>query len=487
MSETELDVEILCIVHDSAKGDVLCYIYSDNNLIDAVTLTEDLYEPAVTTLSSCPDQTIQIIAKDLLRSQQIGTVSFPLSLLLSQQTPITLPMNSSLVQSLSSDPAKPYIKLQWLSKNSSKSSRESLFDCKNENEALKSAQAELEIEKWKNKGLKQLREEMNSSELARVSAMQKLQSIVEEYEQEISQLKGQIGLNPYEQILNQQKNFEDEFFFAINEWRDKERNYIDSIAVLEEEKYSQDLEISKLRAEGEMAKAELEMCKNVLKVERMRKDSGSQEQLMVRITLLEEEIEEKHRELEINKKITNEALEQLSHFQVHNTFLRSHIEVIEDKLQDYLKDSPPDIGKLIHQNLQALGLSLTVLQVTENIFKVENENLHLYFDRAELMVQHAGKTSSFVEWAQRFEWKRSSSHKRSKSEDFKVQAIEGFKDSEVILDIVPEEEEVEHEEEPSKRMKTPSKQQVSSKGMKKSPSGKILRNYSPILSKKKTR
>ena len=484
MSETEIDVEILSIVHDSAKGDVLCYIYSDNNLIDAVTLTEDLYEPAVTTLSSSPDQTIQIIAKDLLRSQQIGIISFPLSLLLSHQIPITLPMNSSLIQSLPSDPPKPFIKLQWFNKNTTNHSKDSIPDCKNESEALKSAQAELEIEKWKNKGLKQLREEMNSSELARVSAMQKLQSIVEEYEQEINQLKKQIGLNPYEQILNQQKNFEDEFFSAINEWRDKERNYIDSIAVLEEEKYSQDLEISKLRAEGEIARAELEMCKNVLKVERMKKDMGSQEDLMIRLKLLEDEIEEKQRELEINKKITNEALEQLSHFQVHNTFLRSHIEVIEEKLQDYLKDSPPDIEKLIHQNLQALGLSLIVLQVTENIFKIENETLHLFFDRAELMVQHGGKTLSFVEWVQKYEWKNNSSHKRSKSEDVKVQTKEVYTNSEVILDIVPEEE-VEHEEEPTKRQKTPSKQQVNSKGLKKSPSGKILRNYSPILSKKK--
>lgn len=484
MSENEIDVEILSIVHDSTKGDILCYIYSDNNLIDAVTITEDLYEPAVTTISSAPDQTIQIIAKDLLRSQQIGIVSFPLSLLLTQNIPISLPMNSSFIETLPSDPQKPFIRIQWFNKDISNRSKEPIFDNKNENEALKSAQAELEIEKWKNKGLKQLREEMNSSELARVSAMQKLQSIVEEYELEINLLKKQLGYNPYEQIANQQKIFEEEFFCAINEWKSKEKNYIDSIAVLEEEKYSQDLEISKLRAEGQTAKVELETCKNLLKIEKIKKEGSSQDELLIKIKLLEDEIEEKQRELEINKKITNEALEQLSNFQVHNTFLRSHIEVIEEKLQDYLKDSPPDIEKLIHHHLQALGISLTVQKVTENIYKIENETLHLFFERAELMVQQGGKTSSFVEWVQKYEWKNSLSHKRSKSEDVKVQSKESCTHNEAILDIVPEES-LEQEEEPTKRQKTPNKQQAPSKNIKKSPSNKILRNYSPILSKKK--
>ena len=95
---TEIDVEILKIIDETNKGDILCYIYSDNNLLDAVTLTEDLYEPAVTTLPSCPDQVIQIIAKDLLKSQSIGTIQFRLGLLLESSEPITLPMNSTLLE-----------------------------------------------------------------------------------------------------------------------------------------------------------------------------------------------------------------------------------------------------------------------------------------------------------------------------------------------------------------------------------------------------
>lgn len=485
MSENEIDVEILSIVHDSVKGDVLCYIYSDNNLIDAVTLTEDLYEPAVTTIPSCPEQMIQIIAKDLIRSQQIGTVSFNLGLILSQSDPVNLPMNVPIVDSIPSEISKPFIRIQWFSKDHMKTSRETVFDVKPDCDALKAVQSELEIEKWKNKGLKQLRQEMNASELARVSAMQKLQSVIGEYELEIGLLKKQIGFNPYEEMISQQKQFEDEFYNAISEWKNKEKSYIESIAILEEEKYSQDLEISKLRAEGQITKLELETYKNLVKVEKLKKDQASQEDLNLKIKLLEDEIEEKQKELEINKKITNEALEQLSHFQVHNTFLRSHIESIEEKLQDFIKDSPPDIEKLIQHHLRSLNLNLSIIQVTENIFKIENETLHLFFDRSELMAQQGGKTSTFISWLEKFDWKNSNLHKRSKSEDTIMHIKETQNNAETKLDIVPEEE-LEQEEEPLKKQKTPIKPQAS-KTLKKSPSGKILRNYSPILSKKKAK
>ena len=54
----------------------------------------------------------------------------------------------------------------------------------------------------------------------------------------------------------------------------------------------------------------------------------------------------------------------------------------------------------------------------------------------------------------------------------------------MTLDVVPEVEN-DYEEEPPKKITTPVKSIVYNKGIKKSPSGKIIRNYSPILSKKK--
>jgi hypothetical protein len=222
----------------------------------------------------------------------------------------------------------------------------------------------------------------------------------------------------------------------------------------------------------------------MLKMERMKNDSGNGDELVMKVKLLEEEIDEKQRELEINKKITNEALEQLSHFQVHNTFLRSHIEAIEEKLQDFIKESPPDIGKNVQQSLDSLNICLIVEQVTENIFKVENETLHLFFEKGVLMAQQGGKTVSFNEWVQRYSAKVNSNHKRSKSEDIKLIAKESTNTIEASLDIVPEAE-VEHEDEPLKKTATPMKQLGNSKTMKKSPSGKGIRSYSPILSKKK--
>ncbi|OMJ88365.1 hypothetical protein SteCoe_9681 [Stentor coeruleus] len=485
MNDKEIDVEILSIVHNSTKGDILCYIYADNNLLDAVTLTEDVYEPAITTLPSYPDQVIQIIAKDLLRSQPIGTVQFNLGLLLESSEPVILPMNSTLIEFIPVEISKPYIQLKWYSKDIVPKHSENFLDKTEDNDVYKAMQSELEIEKWKNKGLKQLREEMNMSEMARVTAVQKLQTVVEEYEKEISSLKKQIGFNPYEQILTQQKQVEEEFFSAVNEWKNKEKEYIENITLLEEEKYQQDLEISKLKAENHLSKLELETTKNLLKVEKLKKEQTTQEELALKIKVLEENIEEKQRELEINKKITNEALEQLSHFQVHNTFLRSHIEAIEEKLQEFIKESPPDIARLVQHHLDALDMPVKSTQVTENIFKIENETLHLYFDKNELMAQQGGKTTTFIDWVQKFKWKNKATHKRSKSEDAKVPQKELSTPIEAKLDIVPEVE-IEHEEEPQKKSTTPVKTAPSIKILKKSPSGKIIRNYSPILSKKKT-
>jgi hypothetical protein len=482
MTDKEIDVEILSISHDNSKGDILCYIYADNNLLDAVTLTEDLYEPAVTTLQSVSDQVIQIVAKDLLRSQPIGTVQFRLGLLLESKNTMTLPMSTNLVDSIPDEVTKPYINLKWYPKDSS-SKNQLFYEPSDNNEVLKSMQNELEIEKWKNSGLKQLREEINSSEIARLTAMHKLQGIVDDYEKEIQVLKKQIGLSTYEQVVLQQKQAEEEYLKIVNEWKNKEKDYIENISMLEEEKLNKDIEISKLKAEGQLIKLELEACKNVLKLEKIKKDQNSEEELLLKIKILEDEIEEKQRELEINKKITNEALEQLSHFQVHNTFLRSHIESIEHKMQNLTQETSEEISQLVQYHLEAMSIPIKAIQVTENIFKIGNETIHLFFDKNELMVQQGGKTLLFVDWLQRNQWKTFANHKRSKSEENKNPCKETNGSLDPCLDTVLEVEN-EHEDEPAKKNYTPVKNSAAVK-VKKSPSGKIIRSYSPILSKKK--
>lgn len=483
MIESEIDVEILTIIHDSEKGDILCYIYSDNNLLDAVTLTEDLYEPAVTTLQSGPDQVIQIVAKDLLRSQPIGTIQFRLGLLLASPDFITLPMNTPMIEKVPREISKPYIQLKWYPK-SQKIEKNSEFQ--EENNAFKSMQSELEVEKWKNRGLKQLREEVNASEMARVMAMQKLQGIVQEYELEITSLKKQIGFNPYDQLVRQQRQVEEEYIQSVSDWNLKEKEYIESISQLEEEKHCQDIEISRLKSEGMLVKLELETCKNMLKIEKIKKDNNSQDELESKIKLLEDEIEEKQRELEINKKITSEALDQLSHFQMHNTFLRGHIEAIEDQMQGFLNEPAPDIGKIVQDHLEALAIPGKFYQITENIFKINNETLHLFFDKGELMAQHGGKTIPFEKWLENSQAKNESMHKRSKSEDPKICNKEFSNGIEVTLDVVPEEAD-DHEEEPRKKPVTPVKFAAGNKAIRKSPSGKLIRSYSPILHKKKSK
>ena len=482
MNDADIDIEILSINHDSDKGDILCYIYADNNLLDAVTLTEDLYEPAVTTLPSFPDQIIQIVAKDLVHGQPIGTIQFRLGLLLESQSAISLPMNSTIIECIPYEITKPFIQLKWYSKENMNKNTEISLEKNEENDMFKAMQSELEVEKWKNKGLKQMREEMTSSEMARISAMQKLQSIVDEYEKEISLLKKQMGYNPYDQILKQEKQIEEEYINALTEWKNKEKEYIENIALLEEEKYNQDTEISKLKSEGKLAKLELESLKSILAVEKIKNDYNTQEELLITIKALEDEIEEKQRELEINKKITDEALQQLSYFQVHNTFLRSHIESIEDKMQDMVKEKAPDIGKLVEHYLEGMSIPVKAVQVTENIFRIDNETIHLFIEKDELMAQQGEKKMTFVEWAQNL--KSKNNHKRSKSEDTMAIGKETCNSLEACLDIVPEAE-AEIEEEPQKRTTTPVRAPVYNKVIKRSPSGKIARNYSPILSKKK--
>ena len=135
----------------------------------------------------------------------------------------------------------------------------------------------------------------------------------------------------------------------------------------------------------------------MLKIEKLKTDQNTDDDLELKIKLLEDEVSDKQRELDINKKIMNEALEQLSHFQAHNSFLRSHIEAIEDKMKNIIKESPPDIFKLVQNHLEAMSISVKAVQVTENIFKIDNESLHIFVNKNELMVQQGGHTTTFVE------------------------------------------------------------------------------------------
>ena len=135
----------------------------------------------------------------------------------------------------------------------------------------------------------------------------------------------------------------------------------------------------------------------MLELEKLKNNNNAQEELLLKIKELEDEIEEKQRELEINKKITDEALQQLSQFQVHNTFLRSHIELIEIKMQDANKENPLDIGKLLEHDLKKISFPNKAIQVTENIFKIDNEAIHLFIENDELLTQQEGKKITFIE------------------------------------------------------------------------------------------
>jgi hypothetical protein len=78
----EAKLEILQLSDDNFQGYAILYIYSDSNLIDAVTLKKDFTASVLIPINSSFLQTIQITAKDLQTGFHIGSVSFPLSLLI---------------------------------------------------------------------------------------------------------------------------------------------------------------------------------------------------------------------------------------------------------------------------------------------------------------------------------------------------------------------------------------------------------------------
>ena len=55
--------------------------------------------------------------------------------------------------------------------------------------------------------------------------------------------------------------------------------------------------------------------------------------------------------------------------------------------------------------MEMLSISAEEVKITENIYKIDNESLHLFIKNGELMTQQNSKELTFVEWLQKNKWK----------------------------------------------------------------------------------
>jgi hypothetical protein len=449
-------LSILEINHDSFKGDAILYIYIENELKDAVTLTTESKKPPTVFLEFSSDSSIQITSKDLNNGVYLGSLSFRASLLLENSESIILPLNSS-TQITSLEPAVlPWIKLSMAANEKSLKSPKNRENIR-ENDIFRAIQSELDLEKWKNTGLKQIREEMNSSELARVSVMQQLCKTVEKYEREISELRNSIGQktliarNSHETL----KTMEEVLKASQTSWLAKQVFYEDRMKSLKCENLTRRQEILEIREKN------LKMKENLKKIQENQETSENNRELIEKKELLEFTLKNLKLELELNKSNLHEAVDQIINFQNNNTKLRAYIENLEEKTEKLVKEQNFDILSLVNTHLDALSIQADVSQVTKNIFKIDNDSLYLFLSNGELMTKVGTETVTFVEWLQKNKWlceEEQATFEKPKR-----------------LDTVPEEE---GEDEVLASPVFEKKRNV-----KKSP-GKVVKEYSPILRKK---
>ena len=466
----DLKLEILEICDKNFNGDAILYIYSDKNLLDAVTLKNNLKKPAVTSISSSPSQSIIIIAKDLENGQPLGTISFQLSLLLTSSTPIKLLLNYDGIQTISSEYETGYILIFCSETIEDDHTLQQLRENSRENDIYRAMKSELEIEKWKNIGLKQIREEMNASELARVSVMKKLCYTVNKYEIEITEIKKKQrpDVTKCGILMDKKRKIEELCNTGKEIWMTKEREYLSKIEKLKESKILQQKEIARLKADKILINAEIASIKNLKNCEKLNQKKYENLDLLEKIELLKGTSKEKTNELEGKKYNLSEAFEHINMFQVHNTELRSYLQTIEEKIEAN-EENCLSILEIVNNHLDALSITATVLKITENIYKIDNESLHLFIKNNELMTQQDSKIITFVEWLQKNKWKSTAGEE-----------CEYINEKSKKLDTVPEEE----EEDELLAPYTPVK--ASKKATKKSPNCKEKKKeFSPILSKKK--
>ncbi|OMJ94302.1 hypothetical protein SteCoe_2498 [Stentor coeruleus] len=458
-----IKLEILQICHDLYYGDAILYVYSDNNLIDAITLTKEFKKSAVTVLPASNSQIIQIIAKDLEHGQALGSATFPISLLIENSIPVKLSLNVSGIQSQTCNDNNGFIKLSALENEENQDLFIRELESSRENDIYKAMKSELEIEKWKNTGLKQIREEMNFSELARVSVMKKMCKTVESYGQEIQSLKKVLANNHLSSYYVLRKNIiEESLKDNKTEWENKAKRYEENIKELKRIREEQE-------AEKKIIKNQTLKYQTELMALKLQQSQCLKEEIPTNDTVknLEMALCDIKFELELNKSNFTEAVERMNDFQAHNTKLRNYIETIEEKSIKLIEEDLKDITQVIINHLDLLSINASVIRISENLYRIDNETLLVMINNGELVIQQDSKFISFVEWLQKNKWKSREDTEES-SEKFKK------------LDTVPEEE-----EEDEKTFIVSPEKPVKKVVAKRSPNYRT-KDYSPILRKKES-
>lgn len=459
----DIKLEILQISHELYSGDAILYVYSDNNLIDAVTITKEFKKSASSALPASNTQIVQIIAKDLEHGNALGSAMFPISLVLEKSEPVKLSLVIPTIQSQECENESGFIKIVAKTSDEIKTFSQKERENNRENDIYRAMKSELDIEKWKNIGLKQIREEMNSSELARVSVMQKMCKTVEAYEEELQSLKKTLADKNNTIQCETEKNYIQETLKANRaEWESKSKKYEDHLQKLKKAREGQELEKKRIKAETIQYQAELMAIKLQQSQPKFQENLENPEKIQnLKISLCDLKFE-----LELNKSNLIEALERMEDFQAHNTKLRSYIQSLEEKSTKLVAEDFTDITQIIHNHLDLLSINATVVKITENLYKIDHETLYLYVKNGELMTQQDSKVLCFVEWLQKNKWKSYSRETEESCDKCKK------------LDTVPEEE----DEDEIVFIMSPAKP-VKQAAARKSPNARS-RDYMPILRKK---
>ena len=119
---------------------------------------------------------------------------------------------------------------------------------------------------------------------------------------------------------------------------------------------------------------------------------------LAKLKSLQDILYEKNYELEVTRENLNRTFDSISDYQIHNSSLRSYIQSFEEKREDFEKnENPVDPYNLIINHLDALSITAHVQKVTENIYKIDEESIHLFIKNGELMTQNNSKNITFVE------------------------------------------------------------------------------------------
>lgn len=177
--------------------------------------------------------------------------------------------------------------------------------------------------------LQGLRRNIIKSENNRIYSLQKLYKYSGKYQDQVYELKKTIKNYPLDYEYYKKEALKE----GEEDLIDKEAKYkaqVLEVLELQEQKYNNNLTISKLKGEGNKLRAEICAIKKALEVEKLRDCAKNDYELQDDIKIIENDIQKAHEQIEMTDKMGQEMMEQIKKLHRHNKFLRHNIDIVED-------------------------------------------------------------------------------------------------------------------------------------------------------------